>query len=98
MNLKLLKIVKSSNPKKKLDAYFKNEDTGREKKVSFGASGYSDFTKHKDPERKARYDARHKEKENWNKPDTPGALAKYILWNKPTLKASKADYKKRFNI
>ena len=37
---------KSSNPDKKYDAFVEG------KKVSFGASGYSDFTQHKDKDRK----------------------------------------------
>ena len=39
-------LKKSSNPDKKYDAFVEG------KKVSFGASGYSDFTQHKDSERK----------------------------------------------
>ena len=31
-------------------------------KVSFGAAGYSDYTKHKDKDRKQRYIDRHKNK------------------------------------
>ena len=42
-------IIKKSNTKgKKYDAVI------NDKKVSFGATGYSDFTKHKDEERKER--------------------------------------------
>ena len=47
-------LKKSSNPDKKYDAYVEG------KKVSFGASGYSDFTQHKDEDRKQRYIARQK--------------------------------------
>jgi len=53
---------------------------------------------HKNPERMKRYSMRHKSRENWKDPTTPGALSKYILWNKPSLKASISDYKKRFNL
>ena len=56
----------------------------------------SDYTKHKDPERMKRYNNRHRRNENWNDPTTAGALSKWILWNKPSLKASIADYKSRF--
>ena len=35
------------------------------RKISFGAVGYSDFTKHKDEDRKQRYINRHRNKENW---------------------------------
>jgi len=35
--------------------------TGGDKVVHFGARGMSDFTKHKDPDRRRRYYARHYE-------------------------------------
>lgn len=72
--------------------------TFTKKTTHFGAEGMSDFTKHKDDERKARYDARHKKRENWNNPMTAGALSKWILWNKPTKRESIKDFKKRFNL
>ena len=58
----------------------------------------SDFTKHRDEKRKQRYLDRHKARENWDDPKTVGALARWILWNKPTIKESIKDYKKRFNL
>lgn len=94
--LKLIKIVKSSRPEKKYMAIF--EKNGKRKTTHFGAFGMSDFTKHKDPERKKRYLSRHRKNENWNDPTSAGALSAFILWNKPTLKASIADYKKRFKL
>ena len=78
-------IKKSTNPNKKYDAIFED------KKISFGASGYSDYTKHKDPERKKRYIDRHKKNENWGNVESAGFLSRYILWNKPTLKESIKD-------
>lgn len=95
--MKLLRIVPSSNPKKKYDAIFEGE-SGRTKKVSFGAKGMEDYTMHKDMARKERYLARHKAREDWNKPDSAGALSRWILWNQPTFTASVADYKRRFNF
>jgi hypothetical protein len=90
-------LRRSRNPEKKWDAVFKKD--GKEKVVSFGAKGYSDFTKHKNTTRKARYIKRHSGMgEHWNKPDTPGALSRWILWNKPSLKGSLRDFRKRFNI
>jgi len=91
--LKLIKIVKSPIKEKKYRAYF---STG--KHTDFGASGYSDFIHHKDPERKKRYIERHRKRENWKNPKTAGALSLYILWNKKTFRASLSDYKKRFNL
>ena len=84
-------ITKSRNKDKKYDAIIDGKKT-----VSFGAKGYSDFTQHKDNERKQRYLARHKKNENWSDPKTAGFYAKHILWNKESLKASIADTKKRF--
>lgn len=90
-------LRRSRNPEKKWDAVFEKE--GKEKVVSFGARGYSDFTKHKNVTRKARYIKRHSGMgEHWNKPDTPGALSRWILWNKPTLKGSLRDFRKRFSL
>ena len=45
-------ITKSKKKDKKFDANIKSKDS--EKNISFGASGYSDFTKHKDEKRKER--------------------------------------------
>ena len=68
------------------------------KRVKFGAIGYSDFTQHKDEARKQRYINRHKKNENWNDKDSAGAWSRWLLWNKPTIKESYADIKRRFNI
>ncbi len=63
---------------------------------SFGAKGMSDYTRHKDAERKERYIARHGKNENWSDPKTAGFYAKNVLWNKTSLKASVADINKKF--
>ena len=70
------------------------------KKIYFGASGYSDFTIHKDEERKQRYINRHKNNEDWTKSgiDTAGFWSRWLLWNKPTIKNSYLDIKEIFNI
>ena len=68
------------------------------KKIKFGALGYSDFTQHKDEARKQRYINRHKKNENWNDKDSAGAWSRWLLWNLPSIKASYADIKRRFNI
>ena len=64
--MKFLKLVKSENPDKKYDVYLLDEE-GKQHKVSFGASGYSDFTKHKDESRKLLYLERHRKREDWTK-------------------------------
>jgi hypothetical protein len=96
--LRLKTIRKSHKKEKKWDAIFEYPD-GHTKTVPFGQKGYSDFTKHKNITRRQRYLDRHSGMgENWNDPTTPGALSKWILWNKPTLRGSIKDFKKRFNL
>lgn len=68
------------------------------KHIDFGASGYEDFTTHKDIARKERYLARHRKRENWNDASTAGFWSRWLLWNKPTMKASIQDIEKKFNI
>ena len=70
-------ITKSKTKDKKYDAIIDGKKT-----IHFGAKGYSDFTIHKDEERKDRYINRHKKTENWNDLKTAGFYAKNILWNK----------------
>jgi len=97
MVLKLKTIRKSHRAEKKFDAVFDKD--GREKIVSFGAAGMSNYTKHKNATRKQRYLKRHTGKgEKWQEPDTPGALSRWILWNKTSFKDSVADYRRRFKL
>jgi hypothetical protein len=96
--LKLVKIVKSPKPEKKYRAHFSDGTH-----TDFGAKGMQNYggvgkERHLDKERKKRYISRHKSRENWNSPKTPGALSRWILWNKDTFRKSIADYKKRFKI
>jgi hypothetical protein len=96
--LRLKTIRRSHKPEKKWDAVF--ERNGREKVVPFGAAGMSDFTKHKDKTRRARYLKRHSGMgEHWNRPDTPGALSKWILWGPSTsLRKNIRTFKKKFKL
>lgn len=73
--------------------------------VHFGAvrpdgTFYEDYTKHKDIDRKTRYIQRHRGNENWGISGihTAGFWARWILWNKPSLKDSITDTEKRFGI
>ena len=72
--------------------------TKTEKKIYFGAVGYSDMTQHKNEGRKNRYILRHEKNEDWTKSgiDTAGFWALYLLWNKPSIKESYEDIKKKF--
>ena len=66
--------------------------------VHFGATGYQDFTQHGDVDRKAAYLLRHESRENWTLKgvESAGFWSRYMLWNKPSLRASAADVRRRF--
>jgi len=78
-------IKSSSNPKKKLDVYIKDENGKKKKVASIGASGYMDYASYiqeKSQEvadkRRNSYRARHKGEEQ--KRNSPGFYAWHILW------------------
>ena len=99
MDFKLLKVVKSAKPKKKLDAVFQNTKTGRTKTTSFGASGMDDYTITKDKEQRTRYRTRHQKDLKTNDPTKAGYLSYYILWGDSTSRRENIkNYKKRFNL
>ena len=60
--------------------------------------GAGDYTTHRDAIRKRRYLARHGPRERWDRPMTAGALSRWVLWNKPTLRGSMRDYARRFDL
>ena len=86
---------KSDKPNKKY--YIITNDN---KKVYFGASNYSDFTIHKDEQRKQRYINRHKKNESkyWNKSgiDTPSFWSRFLLWEKPSINESYQFIKNKY--
>ncbi len=97
--VKLLAITPSSDPDKKLDVKLET-DAGREKTVRIGARGMDDFTKTRDEEQKQRYIRRHAAREDWTSSGilSSGFWARWLLWNKPTLEASKKDVRGRFSL
>ena len=70
------------------------------KTIHFGAEGYEDYTKHKDPERKKRYITRHKANENWTKSGikTAGFWSRWLLWGEPSISASIKAIENKFNL
>jgi hypothetical protein len=94
--MKLISIKPSTRADKKMMAIFLG-DSG-EHIVHFGAKGYEDYTTSLSEVKKEAYIKRHQVRENFNSPYTAGALSRWILWNKPTIKASITDYKKRFKL
>jgi hypothetical protein len=98
---KLISFSRSDNPEKKYKVVIERD--GREKTIHFGASGYKDYTLFSPLEREQRkrnYISRHQSKEDWSLSgiDTAGFWAKHILWNKPSVSASLADTRRRFNL
>ena len=55
-------------------------------------------TQHKNEDKKNAYIKRHKTNEDWKKYMSAGALSRYVLWNKPNLSSSIADYKRKFGL
>ena len=93
-------LFKSPRKKKKYRAVFFDDDDNKLTFTDFGEKGMSDFTIHKDEDRKQRYLNRFSKLINKHKNDytAPITLSTMVLWNKPTLKASWLDYKKHFNL
>ena len=92
-------LDKSTIQSKKYMVVITNE-LGFKKTVHFGGSGYSDYTIHKDPERKKRYDIRHMKRENWTKSriTTAGFWSKWILWSKLSLSQAIKYTSQKFGI
>ena len=65
-------------------------------RVYFGASGYEDFTTHKDEKRREAYIRRHEKNENkfWDDPNTASYWALKYLWLYPTKKEAYENIKK----
>lgn len=97
--MKLKSVKPSSDPDKKLDVTIE-QPSGREKTIRIGAKGMDDFTKTHDEEQKERYISRHHAREDWTQSGilSSGFWSRWLLWNKPSLSASIADVKKRFDV
>lgn len=98
--IKLISIKPLKTGNKKYIAEFEIINKYGEKKkktTKFGAKGMSDYTIHKDKERRNRYIKRHVRDLRTNDPTRAGYLSMYILWNKKTFKSSLSDYKSRLN-
>lgn len=89
----------STRPGKKLMAVF---DNGRV--VHFGAKGYGDYTLYyrRSPAlaaaKRRQYIARHGAAEDWRDPYAAATLARYILWERPTVRGAVAAYARRFGV
>lgn len=97
---KLVRVEKSREEGKKWDAVFQEGDT--EKRVAFGASGYTDYTMtNGDREAKVRrelYRSRHKGDLRGDV-TRPGYLSFFILWGDSVdMMENIRAYKKRFHL
>jgi len=92
-----LVIKPSTKSDKKYMAIFYEGDK-KVKTTHFGQAGADDYTITKNKEQRDRYRTRHKKDLDTKDPTKAGYLSWFILWNKPTIKESIKDYKKRFNF
>lgn len=78
----------------------------KDKKVATTHFGYADgkgnygstYIDHVDTGKKEAWIARHKVNGTFDDPQSASALARWILWNKKTLRESISDYKRRFKL
>lgn len=90
----MVKFYRAKDGVHKLVAKF---DDG--KVIKFGAFGYDDFTITGDKKQKRNYLARHRKREDWTDPQTPGALSRYILWGPTTsIEENIKRFKRKFNM
>ena len=82
---------------KKFMAVIENTNKNKKETIHFGDSRYSDYTLHKDTERKKSYLSRHKH-DNYTNVNYPSFYATNLLWNKKTLAESIRDTNNKYNI
>jgi aromatic ring-opening dioxygenase catalytic subunit (LigB family) len=98
MGYKLVSIVSSDKPGKKMKATFKDTETGRTKITHFGQATADDYTRTHNKEQRARYRERHA-KDLKGDPTKAGYLSMYVLWgNSTSIRANISAYKSRFNL
>ena len=93
-----VEFKKSPVKNKKLQAVFYNDKGKKIKSVSFGQAGASDYTINKDDKRRKLYLDRHRKREDWSAFMTPGALSRWVLWEKKNLQSAIAFYSQKFNL
>lgn len=95
-------ISLSDKPNKRYTAIFYNNDKKKVKTTHFGfkdSNAYGNtYIDHKNDDIKDAWIKRHQVNGTFEDYMTPSSLARYILWNKKTLRESISDYKRRFNL
>lgn len=88
---KFKRLAKSDKPDKKYMVVLETA-AGREKTIHFGDASMKDYTLFSSEERaarKQRYLARHRAREDWSDPETPGFWSRHILWgDTPSIKTN----------
>ena len=96
-SIRLISIKRSTKQGKKYTATFES-GSGRTKVIHFGQKTASDFTKHGNVIRRNHYIFRHHKDLGTGNPMRAGYLSMFVLWNKKSLQAGIADYRRRLNI
>lgn len=93
-------LSRSSKTDKKFSVTIDKGEGKRTKTIHFGQKTASDYTIHKDEERMKRYVKRHRARENWkiSGVETAGFWSRWLLWNKPSFRASLTDIRNKFGI
>ena len=92
-------IKKSPKKEKKFRAIFKDTNGKIIKQTDFGSAGMSDFTIHKDKDRRKRYRNRHRKDLDTKDFKRAGYLSYYILWgDSSNFDKAVKDYKIRFKL
>ncbi len=93
-------IIQPSKAKnKRLTAIFYDDSGKKIKTTNFGLKGGSTYIDHKDKKLRSRYIARHRVNEDWTNYQSPGALAKHLLWGESgALDTNIKLYKKKFKL
>lgn len=101
--MKLVDVKPDTQGLHKFIAHFVT-DEGRDKHVKFGYKPYEHFTDgrgykgHLDETRRRLYLSRHKPRENWNDPTTPGSLSYHLLWLYPDFEEALKKFRHKFHL
>ena len=96
--IKYVVFRKSDRIDKRLKAVFLDEDKKEIITTHFGLKNGRTYIDHNDEDKREAYIARHKVREDFDNYITAGSLARYIFWEKKTLKGAIDNYRKKFNL
>jgi len=97
MATKLNSIKRTPGQRKEFVARFTHN--GRERIVRFGTGSNYVLNSSKTKADRAAYIARHRVRENFQDPMTPGALSRWVLWGESrSLRANVRDFRRRFGL